>query len=87
MKIEFYHGFIKSYKKRFGGNKKVKAKFVERTKLFQNNPTNPILKDHQLKGEKSNQRAFSVTGDIRVIYQITRNIVYFVDIGTHNQVY
>lgn len=87
MKIEFYNSFQKSYKKRFGGNKKDKEKFIERTILFQNNPNDPTLKDHQLKGKKSKQRAFSITGDIRVIYQIIEGTAYFFDIGTHNQVY
>ncbi|MEK7634018.1 MAG: type II toxin-antitoxin system mRNA interferase toxin, RelE/StbE family [Patescibacteria group bacterium] len=87
MKIEFYTGFIKNYNKRFGKNKKIKIRFIERTKLFQNDHRNPLLKNHPLKGKKLNQRAFSVTGDIRVIYQIVNGTIYFVDIGTHNQVY
>lgn len=87
MKIEFHSSFTKNFKKRFGKNNKIKNKFIERSKLFQADSSNPILKDHRLKGEKSDQRAFSVTGDIRAVYKINRDIVYFIDIGTHNQVY
>ncbi len=33
-------------------------------------------------------RAFSVTGDIRIVYfEINDESVLFLDIGTHNQVY
>lgn len=87
MKIEFHSEFIKIFKKRFGGNDKIKKKFFERSKLFQIDHTNPILRDHRLKGVRSDHRAFSVTGDIRVVYFISNQIAYFIDIGTHNQVY
>ena len=87
MKIEFYNNFIKVFDKRFGGNKKIRNKFIERTCLFQSNQIHPLLKDHELKGKKSGLRAFSITGDIRVVYYIKNNIAYLVDIGTHNQVY
>jgi len=87
MKVEFHSGFTKNFNKRFGNNNKIKKKLFERSKLFQIDSTNSILKDHSLKGTKSEYRAFSVTGDIRVIYKISNEIAYFVDIGTHNQVY
>lgn len=87
MKIEFYNSFIKTFNKRFGGNSKIKNKFTERTTIFHINQTNPILKDHELKGKKTGLRAFSITGDIRVIYHIKNSTAYFLDIGTHNQVY
>lgn len=33
------------------------------------------------------KRAFWITGDIRVVYRVRGDTVYFLDIGTHNQVY
>ena len=62
-------------------------KFKERLKLFIEDKSNSVLKDHSLKGRKSKYRAFSITGDIRVVYEnISRGILLH-DIGTHNQVY
>jgi len=46
-----------------------------------------LLQDHLLMGKLEGYRAFSVTGDIRVVYYIHDQTAYFVDIGTHNQVY
>ena len=61
---------------------------ADRIKLFVENQNNPIIKDHQLTGAKKDYRSFWITGDIRIIYyQISKNEVLFVDIGTHNQVY
>jgi len=87
MKIEASHTFIKNFKKRFTHQPEVKKKFFERVKLFSVDPTNPLLKDHPLKGKKIGLRAFSITRDIRVVYYVKEKTVYFLDIGTHNQVY
>lgn len=87
MKVEFTHKFIKIFRKRFFHQIKLSKKFDERTILFSSDQSNPILKDHALAGNLKGFRSFSITGDIRVIYYIKGNIAYFVDIGSHNQVY
>lgn len=88
MEIKKSSSFDKSYKKRVLGNASLEKKFRERSVLFLVDRSNPILKDHKLTGKKIGLRAFSVTGDIRVIYiPISIDLVLFVDIGSHNQVY
>lgn len=87
MKVEFSHGFIKIYKKRFSNKPTIQKRFNERTRLFAQNPSSVLLKDHALSGKLKGYRAFSVTGDVRVVYHIHNKTAYFVDIGTHNQVY
>ncbi|MBI2464859.1 type II toxin-antitoxin system mRNA interferase toxin, RelE/StbE family [Candidatus Shapirobacteria bacterium] len=69
-------------------SKKITAKFNERVKVFSRNPESILLNDHPLRGNLSGYRAFSITKDIRVVYQIIDdNLVRFLNIGTHNQVY
>jgi len=87
MKVEFKDAFIKSFRKRYSHDTDVQKRFHERLELFSLNPGNPILRDHPLKGTKTGFRSFSITGDIRVIYVVVNEIAYFIDIGTHNQVY
>ena len=88
MKIELHPDFKKSYKKRISNNPKLVFKAAQRINLFQENSDDPILRDHQLKGSKNNLRAFSVTGDIRIVYmKISGEHIILLDIGTHNQVY
>ncbi len=88
MKIERHLSFKRSYQKRIAQNPKLSAQTILRIKLFSENPTNPALKDHSLKGRKLGLRAFSVSGDIRIVYiKISENHVLFLDIGSHNQVY
>lgn len=87
MKIEFTHDFMKIFKKRFSSKPKIQKKFDERVKKFAGNSDDPILIDHALSGKLQGHRAFSITGDIRVVYYIFEDTAYFMDIGTHNQVY
>ncbi len=87
MKILRHNNFLKNYKKRILPNKNLDKEFEKRLSLFLQNPRISILRDHKLVGSKRGFRAFSVTGDIRVIYQIEKNCLMLYDIGTHNQVY
>ena len=88
IQIELHHSFVKSFDKRIKSNPKLVTKTQKRIELFKNNPANQILKDHQLIGPKHNFRAFSITGDIRIVYyQKSDKFVVFLDIGSHNQVY
>lgn len=87
MKVEVTDEFIKIYKKRFSSKRNILKKFDERVRKFAENPADPVLTDHALSGKLQRHRAFSITGDIRVVYYIFENTAYLVDIGTHNQVY
>ena len=88
MKIDFHASFHKAYKKRISRNLKLVLQVAERIELFRQNPRQPLLKDHTLTGKQSSLRAFSITGDIRIVYfSLSANQVLFLDIGTHPQVY
>ncbi|MDP3917866.1 MAG: type II toxin-antitoxin system mRNA interferase toxin, RelE/StbE family [Candidatus Woesebacteria bacterium] len=88
MKIILDSSYLKSFKKRVRNNAKLALKTRERIKLFVENSRNPMIKDHQLTGDKKEFRAFWITGDIRIMYfPISKDEVLFIDIGTHNQVY
>lgn len=87
MKVEFTHRFIKIFKQRISPYPKIHRRFDTRLIIFSENSEDPLLRDHKLTGKLKGYRSFSVTGDIRVIYFIHKYVAYFVDIGTHNQVY
>ena len=88
MKVNLYHNFVKNYKKRIAINPKLVSKTEERISLFKTDPKNSVLKDHGLTGAKKGLRAFSITGDVRIVYlPVSDGEVTFLDIGSHNQVY
>ncbi len=85
--IERRPQFIKHYKKRIAFNPTLDQRFDERLELFIKHRENPSLRDHALKGNKLGLRAFSITGNIRVVYKETDESYIFLDIGSHSQVY
>lgn len=88
MKISLHPSFSKSYKKRIANSQKLVDKTTERINIFRQNRGSPLLKDHSLTGSKKDSRAFSVTGDIRIVYFLDdEDHAIFLDIGSHNQVY
>ena len=88
MIIDLHPSYKKSFKKRIAKNPKLVSQVGERVKLFQQNPNDPILHNHQLIGVKKDLSSFSITGNIRIIYiLISKDKAIFLDIGSHNQVY
>lgn len=67
---------------------KIRTQFKERLNIFTHNPQNPVLKNHTLHGKMSGRKSFAINGDYRVIYRlISHEVIEFINIGTHNQVY
>lgn len=88
MKIRLHRLFEKSYKSRIADTHRLVLQTEERIALFKADPKNYILKDHRLTGTKRGLRAFSIAGDIRIVYLPVSDMeVIFIDIGSHNQVY
>ena len=87
MKIHYIGQFVKHFKKRIKPHPDLTNRFHERVDLFIKSPKEPVSRDHQLKGKKQALRTFSITGDIRIVYFTEKDVAYFVDVGTHNQVY
>ena len=85
--IFFSSQFTKSYKSLIRNNRSLQKRITQRVEIFINDKFASILRDHKLKGKKKSFRAFSITGDIRVIYEETVDSFIFLDIGTHSQVY
>ncbi|MGH7195212.1 MAG: type II toxin-antitoxin system RelE/ParE family toxin [Candidatus Saccharimonadales bacterium] len=85
--IRLSKGFDKSYKKRIAPNGNLRAAYISRLTALEAGERAYPLNDHALKGKINGKRAFSIAGDIRVIYEETGDYIIFLDIGSHNQVY
>jgi len=85
MKLRFHKRFIKDYNFL---DRKIKATFQERLKLFFNNPYHAKLKNHPLKGKWYGYRSINISGDIRAVYKLNDDEeVIFITIGSHSQLY
>jgi len=88
MIVTYHPKFKKQLKSRLGDKPKIRIKFYKRLELFVEDVQNPLLKNHHLTGSMREFWAFSVTGDIRVIYRkLSEDEAELFDIGSHNQVY
>jgi addiction module RelE/StbE family toxin len=85
--IKRHREFEKHFLKRITTHEKLVTQFEERLGLFVAGKLDNLLNDYPLKGKFTGKRAFSIAGDIRVVYEETSDFIIFLDIGTHNQVY
>ncbi|MCU0680166.1 MAG: type II toxin-antitoxin system mRNA interferase toxin, RelE/StbE family [Planctomycetes bacterium] len=86
MQIEYSKKFIKEFKKcPFN----IKTSFKKRLEVFINDQCSPILNNHPLIGELKNCRSINITGDWRAVFEEINDgqIIYFIAIGTHSQLY
>ncbi|WAN69266.1 type II toxin-antitoxin system mRNA interferase toxin, RelE/StbE family [Moorena producens JHB] len=71
----------------------LKQKIEAKLRLLADNPYNPILRTHKLKGKLSGAWACSVEYDCRIIFNFEQNQdtleeeIILIDIGTHDEVY
>jgi addiction module RelE/StbE family toxin len=79
--------FIKNFQSRISPDQKLKKQFEARLQLFTEGVRDYPLDDHTLVGTMKGLRAFSVGGDLRVVYRETDEYYEFLDVGSHNQVY
>lgn len=85
--IKFDSLFLNSYHKHIRSNKLLYRATKIAIDLFLENPDNPVLRNHELKGNLKNRKAFSVMPNIRIVYIETEKYYLFLDIGTHQEVY
>ncbi len=84
MEIGFSSNFRKQYKK---ANAKIKTAFNIRLKLFKDDPYSLVLNNHPLKGKYLGYRSINVTGDLRAVFKREANLVIFVAIDSHSNLY
>lgn len=54
---------------------------------FANDPADPLLRVHKLRGDLRDYRAFSVDEDLRVLFRWDGEIAFLVNLGSHDEVY
>lgn len=83
-KLTFSSRFRKQHQK---ANANIKSAFLKRLKIFEQNPHDPILRNHVLSGNYKGFRSINITGDWRAIYSEKGSIIIFEMLGTHSQLY
>jgi len=84
MKVVFHRNFKKQYRKL---PTKVQKQFNVRLAVFLEDPNDPILNIHTLKGNKYAVSSMNVSGDYRALFIQTKTRVTFYKIGSHSELY
>jgi addiction module RelE/StbE family toxin len=83
--IRYSKKFVKQLAKQ---PEKVQKAFYLRVKLFEEDPNEPLLNAHRLKGKMSRFHSINVTGDVRALYEVAGDDIYVYEmVGTHSQLY
>jgi len=84
MTIFLHKNFKKGYKKLTNSQKK---RFKEKRNIFIEDEFNPVLGNHPLRGKYQGYRSVNVTGNLRAVYKREGELVIFVAIDTHSNLY
>ncbi len=82
--------YRKSFKKQYIKLQlKDKGKVDKALEMFEENPHDPILRNHPLSGDLEGRRSISASFNIRIIFHVEGEYitVTMLNVGTHNQVY
>lgn len=85
MLVKYSKRFAKSYDK---APTKVRGLFERRVEIFVEDKYHPLLNNHALGGKFMGYRSINITGDWRAVFmELLGGVAYFVDLGTHSQLY
>ncbi|CCQ53181.1 type II toxin-antitoxin system RelE/ParE family toxin [Crocosphaera watsonii WH 8501] len=85
--------FKRAFKNIIKKKPELKYKIESKLRLLSDNPYNPILRTHKLKGKLSGAWACTVEYDCRIVFCFEQNQetleeeINLIDIGTHDEVY
>jgi addiction module RelE/StbE family toxin len=84
MRVNYQKSFLKALDKLPTA---IEEKFYIRLELFLENASHPLLNNHSVDAAYPGCRSINVTGDYRAIFRVEGNLVIFLHIGTHSQLY
>ena len=88
VKIETTGKFVQQFNELRFEDPELEAEINKRIHWFQKNPRDTRLKDHRLSKRMAGKRAFSITSDVRLVYEcLSETSVRFLAIGGHKRVY
>lgn len=93
MKLRTASSFKRALKSTVKKNPQLKSKIAVRLKILENEPFDPILRTHKLKGDLAGAWSCTVDYDCRIVFAFVADEdtgeeeILLIDIGTHDEVY
>lgn len=91
--LVFSSSFKRAYKTTIKRRPDLQVKIAEKIRLLANDPYDPSLRTHKLKGKLSGSWSCSVEYDCRIVFDFIKNSetdaeeIFLIDIGNHDEVY
>lgn len=91
--LNWSSSFKRAFKRTIKKDPLYKDKIINSMLLLQQDPFNPMLKTHKLKGILEGSWSCSVDYNLRIIFDLITNPeineteILLIDIGTHDEVY
>lgn len=85
MRYVFGESFCQIFERFVRKNPSYKKKISKQLDLFRKNHLHPSLRFHKLSGQ--NIYSVSIDKSIRMLLKLEDQIAYFIEIGTHDEVY
>ena len=85
--------FVKAFKRTIKRHPDLKKDMEKTLQLLANDPFNPQLETHKLKGKLSGTWACSVSHNQRIVFEFVKSkeqnedSIFLIEIGTHDEVY
>lgn len=88
VKIDFTGRFNSMYSALLENKPELEGEVFKRVNWFKKRPDDQRLNNHALRKRMKGKWAFSITDDIRIVYEWkTKNVARFLAIGGHEKVY
>lgn len=88
IRIRLSGKFDLSYKRLISPEPQLKEIILTKIRIFRKKPLDSRLRNHPLKGKLKGKWAFSITDNIRIVYEWkSKNVVRLLAIGKHEDVY
>jgi len=84
MEVKFHNNFKKKFKKI---PVKIQEQFYERLDLFFQDKFDKTLNNHSVDKAFPNCKSINITGDYRAIFTDQNDLIIFITIGTHSELY
>jgi addiction module RelE/StbE family toxin len=91
--LVFTSSFKRAYKATVRRRPELRLKIQDKLRLLANDPFEPSLRTHKLKGQLSGSWSCTVEYDCRIVFDFVENPdseteeILLIDIGTHDEVY
>ncbi|MFU8771031.1 MAG: type II toxin-antitoxin system YafQ family toxin [Anaerolineales bacterium] len=92
-RLAWYSSFRRAFRRRTKNNQSLRERIFETLEKLSQNPLNPQLKTHKLRGQLEGLWACTVDYDLRIIFTFepdpitNEEIIVLIDIGSHEEVY